>query len=158
MILTEASMKIKVGGLGHPAVLALLNEHQDRMAEHSPPESRHVLDVEALQQPEITFWSLWDQDELLGCVALKHWDADFGEIKSMKTAPAHTRKGVGKRLLNHVLTEANQRGYQQLKLETGSMAYFEPARQFYSRYGFTYCEPFGDYVKDPNNVFMSLDL
>ncbi len=146
------------GDLNHPAVINLLSEHLDRMVENSPPESRHVLNLQALQQPEITFWSLWDGDDLLGCVALKHWHDDFAEIKSMKTAPAFTRQGVGKRLLEHVLEVAQQRGYQELKLETGSMAYFKPARQLYSSYGFEYCSPFGNYVKDPNNVFMSLTV
>lgn len=76
----------------------------------------------------------------------------------MKVSPAHSRKGLGKKLLQHVLNEATKRRYQQLKLETGSMTYFEPARKFYKQSGFTECEPFGDYVKDPNNVFMSLEL
>jgi putative acetyltransferase len=146
------------GGLSHPAVIKLLSEHQERMAENSPPESRHVLNLQALQQPEITFWSLWDKDHLLGCVALKHWDDCMGEIKSMKTAPAFTRQGVGKRLLEHVMAVAAQMGYEVLKLETGSMRYFEAARQLYSSYGFEYCGPFGDYVEDPNNVFMRLKI
>lgn len=146
------------GGLSHPAVIEMLNEHQRRMAENSPAESRHVLDIQALQQPEITFWALWDKDDLLGCVALKHWGDSMGEIKSMKTASACTRQGVGKRLLEHVIAVATQRGYESLKLETGSMAYFEPARQLYRQYGFEYCQPFGDYLEDPNNVFMCLIL
>lgn len=154
---SENSRWIK-GDLSHPAVIKLLSEHQDRMAENSPPESRHVLNLAALQQPEITFWSLWDKDHLLGCVALKHWDDCMGEIKSMKTAPAFTRQGVGQRLLEHVIVVAAQRGYEVLKLETGSMAYFEPARQLYIKYGFTYCGSFGDYREDPNNVFMSLEV
>lgn len=151
-------MQIKMGQLEHPAVVALLNEHEQRMREQSPPESRHVFDVEKLKQPEITFWTLWHDEQLLGCAALKHWNAEYGEIKSMKTAPEHTRKGVGQHLMQHILDEAQSRGYQCLKLETGSMAYFEPARNFYQNFGFRYCEPFGHYLKDPNNVFMSLLL
>ena len=146
------------GDLSRPAVINLLAEHQDRMVETSPPESRHVLNLQALQQPEITFWSLWDDDDLLGCVTLKHWDDSMAEIKSMKTAPAFIRLGVGKHLLEHVLETGLQRGYQTLKLETGSMDYFKPARALYTRYGFDYCGPFGDYVKDPNNVFMCLKI
>jgi len=128
------------------------------MADHSPEESRHVLDVKALQHAEMTFWSLWNGDIVLGCVALKQWSQQLGEIKSMKTSPAFNRRGVGSYLLNHVIDVANQRGYQQLKLETGSMAYFEPARKLYTKFGFVYCGPFGDYREDPHNVFMQLDL
>lgn len=153
------SWQFKLNGLDHPHVLALLQEHQDRMADHSPPESRHVLDVDGLKQPEITFWSLWDEDDsLLGCVALKHWDDQLGEIKSMKTATEHTRKGIGRRLMQHVLKAAYERGYQELKLETGSMAYFEPARRLYRMHGFIDCQPFGNYRHDPNSVYMSLRL
>lgn len=144
------------GGLNLPEIIQLLTDHQQHMTEQSPPESRHVLDINALQQPEISFWSLWYGDGLMGCVALKHWSAALGEIKSMKTSPAFTRQGVGKRLLEQVIAIAQQRGYQELKLETGSMAYFEPARKLYQSYGFQPCEPFGDYVNDPNNVFMRL--
>ena len=150
--------EIKIDNLSSLQVTSLLTEHQERMADNSPPESRHVLDVEALLQPEITFWSMWDGDELMGCVALKHWNDSLGELKSMKTAPAYIRRGVGQRLLEHVIAVSQERGYQELKLETGSMAYFAPARKLYSKYGFQPCEPFGDYVKDPNNVFMCLSV
>ncbi|WP_223789150.1 GNAT family N-acetyltransferase [Marinicella meishanensis] len=152
------SWRFQLDGLDHPQVRALLQEHQDRMADHSPPESRHVLDVDGLKQPAITFWSLWDEAVLLGCVALKHWDDQVGEIKSMKTAPQHTGKGVGRRLMQHILQTAHERGYQELKLETGSMAYFEPARRLYRMHGFVDCGPFGHYQHDPNSVFMQLRL
>ncbi len=156
--MTVVKMIWRSNNLTDPLVQQLLAEHQDRMADHSPPESRHVLDVDALRKPEITFWSMWQGEHLMGCVALKHWDKHMGEIKSMKTAPGHTRQGVGKQLLQHVLSEATDRGYKQLKLETGSMAYFEPARKLYITHGFQLCEPFGDYTEDPNSVFMNLDL
>ncbi len=146
------------GGLSHPAVIEMLNEHQHRMAENSPAESRHVLDIKALQQPAITFWSLWNTDALMGCVALKHWDDSMGEIKSMKTSAAFTRRGVGKRVLEYVISVAKDRAYQKLKLETGSMDYFESARRLYRKNGFEFCGPFGDYTEDPNNVFMCLGL
>lgn len=43
-------------------------------------------------------------------------------------------------------------------LETGSMEAFEPAQKLYESFGFTRCGPFGDYVEDPNSVFMTLRL
>ncbi len=148
----------KSGDVSHQDVIELLTEHMNFMAAHSPPESRHVLDVDALQQPGINFWSLWQGTILVGCVALKHWNDEMGEIKSMKTSSSYLRQGVGHKLLQHVVAVAEQRGYDYLKLETGSMAYFEPARKLYKRFGFKYCGPFGDYVEDPNNVFMSLAI
>ncbi len=150
--------EIKKGGLDLPAVAELLGEHLNNMAANSPPESSHALDLDALKGPDISFWSLWQHQQLVGCVALKQLSASHGEIKSMKTAQAFTRQGVGRQLLQHVIAEAGRRGYQRLSLETGSMAYFEPARCLYTRFGFVSCEPFAEYRDDPNNVFMTLFL
>src|SRR5262249_36325649 len=108
--------------------------------------------------PDIDFWSAWDGDDLLGCGALKRLDAGHGEIKSMRTAEAHRRRGVAAAMLEHLLEEAARREYRRLSLETGSMEGFEPARRLYPRYGFDYCGPFADYRDDPNSVFMSKTL
>ncbi len=151
-------MEIKVDDLTGPEVAALLNEHLRNMGLHSPPESVHALDLEALRRPEITFWSAWEGPDLLGCGALKELDARHGEIKSMRTASAHLRKGVAARLLQHILEEAARRGYQKVSLETGSADAFEPARKLYARFGFSYCGPFVGYKEDPYSVFMSREL
>ena len=124
----------------------------------TPPESVHALPIEGLRSPKITFWSVWENNELLGCGALKELDPQHGEIKSMRTAYAHLRKGVARAMVHHIIAEAKRRGYRRLSLETGSMAAFEPARQLYTAFGFTYCGPFGDYVDDPNSVFMTKEL
>jgi putative acetyltransferase len=154
----EFSMEIKIDDLKGPEIAALLEEHLQSMFLHSPPESVHALDIEALRQPEITFWTVWESGELLGCGALKELDSQHAEIKSMRTSSPHLRKGVAKRLLIHILEEAQRRGYSRLSLETGSMEVFEPARQLYAKSGFTYCEPFADYIEDPNSVFMTKEL
>lgn len=151
-------MDIKIDDLTGAEIHELLQEHLRSMRQHSPPESVHALEIDALRQPEITFWTVWENDELLGCGALKELDARHAEIKSMRTASTHRRKGVATHLLQHILEEATRRGYSRLSLETGSMAVFEPARQLYARFGFTYCEPFADYVEDPNSVFMTREL
>ncbi len=150
--------QIKIDELTGSAIKSLLIEHQKRMEETSPPESRHVLDIKALQQSNITFWSMWDATKLLGCVALKELSNSMGEIKSMKIVPHFTCKGIGSQLLEFVIKQAKERGYTQLNLETGSMAYFKPARNLYRKYGFVTCEPFADYRKDGNNVFFQLNL
>lgn len=151
-------MEIRLDDLSGPEVITLLQEHLRCMAMVSPPESRHALDLKGLQQPGITFWSAWQGRDLAGCGALKELDKEHGEIKSMRTAYSHQRKGVASRMLKHILAEAKRRGYQRVSLETGSMSYFEPARRLYAGFGFTFCGPFGDYVQDPNSVFMTLDL
>jgi putative acetyltransferase len=151
-------VNIRVDNLTGPEIAALLNEHLASMHTHSPPESVHALPIEKLRGPDITFWSVWENGELLGCGALKELDPQHGEVKSMRTSSKHLRKGVGRAVLNHIIDEAKRRGYRRLSLETGSMAAFEPARKLYQRAGFTYCKPFGDYVEDPNSVFMTMEI
>jgi putative acetyltransferase len=147
--------RIEVDDLTSLDIIQLLGEHLASAALHSPPESIHALDLDRLRQPNITFWSARHESELLGCCALKELDSRHGEIKSMRTAPGHLRKGVAARLLEHLLGEATRRGYQQLSLETGSMEAFAPARRLYGRFGFEACGPFADYVEDPYSVFMT---
>ena len=151
-------MYIKIDDLRGPEIHELLQEHLRSMALHSPPQSVHALDIEALREPGITFWTVWERGELLGCGALKELDSRHAEIKSMRTSSSHLRKGVARRLLSHILEEARRRGYGRLSLETGSMEAFEPARRLYADFGFTYCEPFADYVEDPYSVFMTREL
>src|SRR4051794_23339316 len=151
-------MEIKVDDLNGPEIARLLQEHLANMHDHSPPESVHALPIEKLRSPDVTFWSVWEHGELLGCGALKEIDKQHGEIKSMRTVSRHLRRGVGRAVLDHIIAEARRRRYRRLSLETGSMAAFQPARQLYERTGFTYCEPFGDYVEDPNSAFMTMQL
>lgn len=151
-------MQIRAGELDHPEVIALLREHLQGMARLSPPESIHALDLDGLRRPEISFWSVWQGEELLGCGALKQLDPEHGEIKSMRTAARHLRKGVAAAMLDHLIDEAGRRAYRRLSLETGSMDGFEPARRLYMRFGFDPCGPFADYVDDPNSVFMTKHL
>jgi putative acetyltransferase len=151
-------LDIRLDDLTGSEVAALIGEHLQGMALHSPPESIHALNLEGLKKPEITFWSAWEQDELVGCGALKELDSQHGEIKSMRTSSSHLRKGVAKRILEHIIEEAKRRGYQRLSLETGSMDAFEPAKRLYASFGFQYCKPFSDYIEDPNSVFMTKEL
>jgi putative acetyltransferase len=151
-------MIIKTDDLHGPEIQALLQEHLDNMKLYSPPESIHALDIEALRKPEITFWTAWENGELLGCGALKELDPQHGEIKSMRTSARHRRQGVARALLSHILEEARRRSYQRLSLETGSHAAFAPARSLYAAFGFSLCEPFADYRPDPYSVFMTRQL
>ena len=151
-------LEIKVDDLRSPQTAGLLAEHLRQLAEVSPPESRHALNLEGLRQANITFWSAWRERELAGVGALKELDAAHGEIKSMRTAATHQRTGVATALLEHIVAEAKRRGYQRLSLETGSMAYFEPAHRLYRKSGFHECPPFAGYVADPNSVFMTREL
>ena len=151
-------MTIIQDDLTGPEIQALLQQHLDNMHEISPPESIHALDLEALRAPDITFWSLWENEELLGCGALKRFTPDHAEIKSMRTDPAHRRKGVGRTMLQHIIAHAESAGYSRLSLETGSQPQFQPARALYQTHGFQECPPFANYQPDPNSTFMTREL
>ena len=151
-------MDIRIDDLGGPEIAALLHEHLRDMHRVSPPESIHALDLESLRRPAITFWTIWDAGILAGCGAIKELDPQHAEIKSMRTASSHRRKGVAKQLLQHLLDVAKQRGYTRVSLETGSMDFFMPARVLYASFGFENCPPFADYMADPNSVFMTKEL
>jgi len=151
-------MRIEIDDLSRREVRELLNEHVTDMNELLPPQSVHTLNLTALREPNVTFWTAWDDAVLLGCAALKELDPLRGEIKSMRTPQALRRRGAGRALLTHIIDVAKSRGYKRLSLETGSMDSFIPAQKLYESFGFTYCGPFGDYQDDPNSVFMFLNL
>ena len=152
------STAISLGDLADERVTRLLTDHLTDMFATSPSESVHALDVSGLAVPEVTFWTIVEHDAILGCVALKELDAEHGELKSMRTDAAARGRGLGARLLEHVLAESARRGYRRVSLETGTQEFFRPARTLYVKYGFRECGPFADYRLDPNSVFMTLEL
>lgn len=156
--MTNGPMRILPGDFADARVIALLREHLAGMHASSPVCSVHALDLSGLQSPDIAFFTSWRGEELLGCGALKHLDDRTGELKSMRTAAAHLRKGVAAGLLEHLLSVARSRGYRRVSLETGSGPAFEPALALYRRYGFVPGEAFGDYEATPFNQFFHLTL
>ena len=153
-----AAIDIRLADLTDARLIGLLEEHLRDMADVSPPESCHALDVAGLHDASVTLWTVWLDNDLAGCGALKQLDPSHGEIKSMRTVRHLLRRGVAKSILTHILKEAQQRGYRRLSLETGTQEYFEAARRLYATFGFDVCEPFGDYRADPNSVFMTKNL
>ena len=151
-------MHIIEDDLTGPEIRALLETHFAGMLANSPEGSCHFLDFAGLNAPDVTFWSIWDGASLAGCGALKELDAEHGEIKSMRTHEDHLRKGVGAMMLTHIISEARERGYRRLSLETGSTEAFIPALALYEAHGFQFCPPFGDYVEDPFSRFMTLAI
>lgn len=153
---------IREGGLDTPAVQALLALHARGMLANSPAESCHFLDLSGLKAPDVRFWSAWDDaaagtdgpdnaadgPALAGVGALRRIDARHGEIKSMRTAPTHLRRGVAAALLAHIMAEAADMGIARLSLETGDGPGFAAAHALYRRFGFEPCPAFGDYRAD----------
>ena len=151
-------MEIRAGDFADPRVLGLLREHLAGMHASSPPGSVYALDLSGLQQPSIAFFTVWDGDDLLACGALKQIDERTGELKSMRTAAHHLRRGAGAFMLAHLLALARSRGYTRVCLETGSGPAFEPALALYRKAGFVDGPAFGDYVATEFNQFLHLEL
>jgi putative acetyltransferase len=151
-------LRIVVDDLSGPQIARFLQEHVQEMRSITPLESKHALDLDGLRKPDITFWSVLDDDALVGCGAIKRLDPVHAELKSMRTAPERKRSGIASLLLGHIITEAASMGFARLSLETGSDDFFLPARKLYEKFGFAYCEPFADYKHDPYSVFMTRTL
>jgi len=149
---------IRTDDLSGEPTRRLLALHLAGMHENSPPDHVRALDLTGLQAPNVTVWSVWDGTTLAGIGALKQHDAAMGEIKSMRTAPGHLRRGVAAQLLEHIIGEATARGLRRLSLETGSGPAFEPALALYRRRGFRDGEAFADYERSAFNQFLHLDL
>lgn len=151
-------MIVRAADLSDPEVLALLKAHLAGMHAHSPPGSVYALEPGALRSPEVSLYAVWEGDDLMAIGALKKIDATSAEIKSMRTAAAHLRRGSAAFLLEYLMTVALARGYHRLSLETGSGPAFEPALALYRRYGFENGQAFGGYEASRFNQFMHLQL
>jgi putative acetyltransferase len=151
-------LRIERDDLTRPEVLALLEEHLRNMYELSPPDKVFAFDANKLRAPDVTFWTAWNGDVLMGCAALKELSATEGEIKSMRTPSALRRTGAGRALLRHIIDVARSRAYRALYLETGAHPAFVPAQTLYRSAGFELHGPFGQYRDNGNSVFMSLRL
>ena len=151
-------MKSIEGNFNNPKVNELLTKHFIELRSFSPAGSTHVLDITGLKDQSIKFWSLWDNDELIGCGALKFLDKIHGEFKSIRVVDKFRKKGAGEKIFNHLIEEAKKLGIKKLSIETGSGKFFEPARKLFVNFGFQPCLPFAHYKEDPNSCFYTKDL
>ncbi|GAA4959706.1 putative acetyltransferase [Nonomuraea thailandensis] len=149
---------IVVDDLRGPQIAAFLEEHLEEMRSITPEGSVHALDLDALRGPEVTFWVVYDDGELVGCGAIKRIGGAHGEIKSMRTAYARRRDGIAGLLLTHMLEQAKAMGLERLSLETGSTEHFARARRLYEKFGFEPCGAFAGYGPDPHSAFMTRTL
>ena len=152
------NMQIRDDDLSGPEIRALLKFHLADAFDNSPPDSVFALDITALQGTDISFWTIWEDGILLGCGALKQLTKTHGEIKSMRTASTAFGRGVGSKVLTHIIAEAKSRGMTRLSLETGENEAYAPARALYAKFDFKACGPFANYPAGDFSVFMDLNL
>ena len=151
-------MKSIEGNFDNLEVNSLLKKHFIELRSVSPAGSTHVLDIEGLKDQSIKFWSLWENNKLVGCGALKFLEKNHGEFKSIRVADEFKKKGIGERIINHLIEEAKKLKISKLSIETGAGDFFLPARNLFSKFGFKSCPPFAHYKDDPNSCYYTLDL
>tara|TARA_B100001057_G_scaffold492791_1_gene585929 strand:+ start:2204 stop:2671 length:468 start_codon:yes stop_codon:yes gene_type:complete len=143
------------GNFKHPEVNELLTKHFVELRAASPEGSAHVLDIPGLQVPSIKFWSLWENDQLVGCGALKFLEKKHGEFKSIRVHDHFRNKGNGVKVINHLINEAKKFDIERLSIETGAGKFFEPARRLFRKCNFEPCKPFAHYKEDINSIYLT---
>ncbi len=151
-------MKSIEGNFSDKFVDELLKKHFIELKSVSPEGSAHVLDISGLKDQTIKFWSLWDKNELIGCGALKFLEKGHGEFKSIRVADKFRGKGIGKKIIQHLIKESKALEITKLSIETGAGDFFIPARKLFLDFGFKPCQPFAHYKTDPNSCYFSLNL
>ena len=151
-------MKSIEGNFSNSKVDELLKKHFIELRSVSPEGSSHVLDIPGLKDPSIRFWSLWDEEELIGCGALKTLEPDHGEFKSIRVADKFRKMKIGQKIISHLIDKSKQLGFKKLSVETGSGEFFAPARKLFEGFGFKTCKPFAHYKEDPNSCYYSLNI
>ena len=151
-------MKSIEGNFENSEVHELLNKHFIELRSVSPEGSTHVLDIAGLKDQSIKFWSLWENNKLVGCGALKFLEKNHGEFKSIRVADKFRKTGVGEKIIEHLIEEAKKLEISKISVETGAGDFFLPARSLFSKFSFKKCLPFAHYKDDPNSCYYTLDL
>ena len=146
------------GNFDNTKVNNLLKKHFIELRSVSPAGSTHVLDVEGLKDSIIKFWSLWENEKLIGCGALKFLDSQHGEFKSIRVADEFRKKGFGEKIIFHLIEEAKKLKIKKISIETGSGNFFKSARELFKKFGFEPCEPFAHYTEDPNSCYYTKNI
>ena len=151
-------MKSIEGNFDDPEVNELLNKHFVELRSVSPAGSTHVLDIVGLKDQTIKFWSFWDNNNLIGCGALKFLDKNHGEFKSIRVSDKFRKKGNGEKIFYHLIAESKKLQIKKISIETGTGLFFKPARKLFIKIGFVSCEPFAHYKNDPNSCFYTKNI
>ena len=146
------------GNFDNPEVNELLTKHFIELRDASPEGSAHVLDIPGLKIPSIKFWSLWENEKLFGCGALKFLEKGHGEFKSIRVHDNFRKKGNGIKVINHLIEEAKKLNIKRLSIETGAGDFFIPARKLFNKCNFLPCKPFAHYKLDKNSIYLTKQI
>ncbi len=151
-------MRVIENNFDNVEVNHLLTKHFIELRSVSPDDSCHVLDIKGLKDSSIKFWSFWDNNQLIGCAALKFLEDEHGEFKSIRVEDNFRGKGVGEKIISHLIEVAKNEGIKRLSIETGAGDFFKSARKLFKKFGFKTCRPFADYKEDPNSCYFDLEI
>ena len=151
-------LKSVEGNFDNPEVHELLTKHFIELRAASPEGSAHVLDIPGLKTKSIKFWSLWQDEKLMGCGALKFLDKEHGEFKSIRIHDDFRNKGYGIKIIDHLIYEAKKLNIKRISLETGAGNFFDPARRLFKKCNFEPCQPFAHYKEDINSVYLTKSI
>ena len=151
-------MKVIENNFDNAEVNHLLTKHFIELRSVSPDDSCHVLDIKGLKDSSIKFWSFWDNNQLIGCAALKFLEDKHGEFKSIRVEDNSRGKGFGKKIISHLIEVAKNEGIKKLSIETGAGDFFKSARKLFKKFGFKTCRPFADYKEDHNSCYFDLEI
>ncbi len=138
----------------------IIQAHLAHSWDATPQTSNHTLDIDALREPGIRFWAIYEAGKPLGCGALKALPDGTAEVKSVHVVAAARGRGLARVIMNHLADLARAEGVSALVLETGAnhLSEYDAARKLYETLGYSYCDPIYGYDADPNSAFMRLDL
>jgi putative acetyltransferase len=139
-----------------PGVAAMVAELDQLMTSLYPAESNHLLDLESLAAPEVTFLVARQAGRVVGTGAICRHDRGLGEIKRMYVDPRARGLGIGRRLLAAIEDAGARQGLNKLALETG--IHQPEAIGLYRAAGFQECPPFASYRPDPLSLFMVKEI
>ena len=145
-------LKSIVGNFDNSEVNKLLTDHFVELRAASPEGSAHVLDIPGLKVSSIRFWSLWENEKLFGCGALKFLSKDHGEFKSIRIHNYFRNKGNGVKIVNHLINEAKKLDIKRLSIETGAGSFFEPARKLFKKCNKKPSKRFAHYKEELNSI------
>ena len=146
------------GNFDNFEVNELLTKHFIELRAASPEGSAHVLDIPGLKHPTIKFWSLWENEKLMGCGALKFLSKEHGEFKSIRIHDKFRNQGNGVKIIEHLISEAIKFNIKRISLETGAGKFFDPARKLFEKCDFKPCKPFAHYKDDINSVYLTKSI
>src|SRR5262245_53650076 len=147
---------IQAGDPASPAARELIERLDTLMTSLYPAESNHLLPVEALKQPNVTFLTASVDGAIAGCGAFVNQEGEYAEIKRMFVLPEFRGLKLGRRILEELENLARASGLELARLEMG--IHQPEALRLYEKAGYRRCGPFGDYSEDPLSIFMEKKL